>query len=171
VIVLEITVVIWLDAGTPSLIGGETMREFLLRGPPKARSLRGAAGAAFLLIAALVPLSGVAVPQEVQPTPEPDAGYNDLVAKHLRDSLKNLASLDGFAISAFRWVSSLKGWSWMACVRFEENRHPRMFAVFIKDGKVIDSRYAVQIDDCNTQTYVAFGAMGPTRAGVLGPLY
>jgi hypothetical protein len=65
----------------------------------------------------------------------------------------------------------LKGWSWMTCVRFEENRHPRMFAVFIKDGKVIDSRYAVQIDDCNTQTYAAFGAMGPTRAGVLGPLY
>jgi hypothetical protein len=46
-----------------------------------------------------------------------------------------------------------------------------MFAVFIKDGKVIDSRYAVQIDDCNTQTYAAFGGMGPTRAGVLGLLY
>jgi hypothetical protein len=43
--------------------------------------------------------------------------------------------------------------------------------VFIKDGKVIDSRYAVQTDACNAQTYAVFDAMGPTRAGVLGPLY
>jgi hypothetical protein len=147
------------------------MRELLLREPLKALSFRHAAGAAFLLIVALLPLSDVAVTQEVPTTPEPDPGYNDLVAKHLKDTLKNLASLDAFAISTFRWVSSLKGWSWMTCVRFEENRHPRIFAVFIKDGKVIDSRYAVQIDDCNTQTYATFGAMGPTRAGVLGPLY
>ena len=146
------------------------MREFLLRGPLKERSLLDAAGAAFLLIVALLPLSDVAAPQEM-PTSGPDPGYNDLVAKHLKNTFKNLASLDAFAISAFRWVSSLKGWSWMTCVRFEENRHPRMLAVFIKDGKVIDSRYAVQIDDCNTKTYAAFGAMGPTRAGVLGPLY
>jgi hypothetical protein len=43
--------------------------------------------------------------------------------------------------------------------------------LFIKDGKVIDGRYAVQTDACNTQTYAVFDAMGPTRAGVLGPLY
>jgi hypothetical protein len=98
------------------------MREFLLRGPLKERSLLDAAGAAFLLIVALLPLSDVAVPQEVPPTSEPDPGYNDVVAKHLKDTLKNLASLDAFAISAFRWVSSLKGWSWMTCVRQQYNQ-------------------------------------------------
>jgi hypothetical protein len=136
----------------------------------KARSSRHGAGVAFLLIVGLLPLSNVAVPQEM-PTSEPDPSYNGLVAKYLKDNFKNLASYDAFAISAFRWVSSLKGWSWMTCVSFEENRHPRMYALFIKDGKVIDSRYAVQIDACNTQTYAPFGAMGSTRAGVLGPLY
>jgi hypothetical protein len=145
------------------------VREFLLR-RLKASSSRGAVVAAFLLIAVLLPLSDAAVPQEM-PTSEPDAGYYDLVAKYLKDTFKNLASYDAFAISAFRWVSSLKGWSWVTCVRFEENGHPRTYAVFIKDGKVIDGRYAVQIDACNTQTYAAFGAMGSTRAGVLGPLY
>jgi hypothetical protein len=143
---------------------------FLSRERQKARSLRHHAGAAFLLLVTLLPLSDVAVPQET-PTSGPDPGYSDLVAKYLKDTFKNLASYEAFAISAFRWVSSLKGWSWMTCVRFEENRHPRTYAVFIQDGKVIDSRYAVQIDACNTQTYAAFGAMGPTRAGVLGPLY
>ena len=98
-------------------------------------------------------------------------GDNNLVAKYLKDTFKNLASYDAFAISAFRWVDSFKGWIWMTCVRFEENGHPRTYAAFIKDGKVIDSRYAVQIDACNTQTYAAFDAMGRTPAGVLGPLY
>ena len=133
----------------------------------KARSSRHGAGVAFLLIVGLLPLSNVAVPQEM-PTSEPDPSYNGLVAKYLKDNFKNLASYDAFAISAFRWVSSLKGWSWMTCVSFEENRHPRTYAVFIKDGKVIDSRYAAQIDDCNTQTYAPFGAMGSTRAGFWG---
>jgi hypothetical protein len=145
------------------------VREFLLRWL-KVGSSRGAAGAAFLLIAALLPLSDAAEPQEM-PTSEPDPGYYDLVAKYLKDTFKNLASYDAFAISAFRWVSSFKGWSWVTCVRFEENGHLRTYAVFIKDGKVIDGRYAVQIDACNTQAYAAFGAMGSIRAGVLGPLY
>ena len=100
-----------------------------------------------------------------------DPGYNKIVANHLNSIFKNRASYDAFAISAFRWVHSLKGWAWMTCVRFEDNGHPRTYAVFIQDGKVIDSRYAVQIDACNTETYAAFDAMGPSRAGVLGPLY
>jgi hypothetical protein len=105
------------------------------------------------------------------PASGPDPGYNNLVANHLKDIFKNRASYDAFAISALRWVHSFKGWAWMTCVRFEDNGHPRTYAVFIKDGKVIDSRYAVQTDACNTQTYAAFDAMGPARAGALGPLY
>ena len=59
----------------------------------------------------------------------------------------------------------------MTCVRFEDKGHPRTYAFFIKDGRVIDSRDAVQTDACNTQTYAVFDAMGPTRAGILGPLH
>ena len=88
-----------------------------------------------------------------------------------KTSSENRASYDAFAISDFRWVHSFKGWAWMTCVRFEDNGHPRTYVVFIKDGKVIDNRYAVQTDACNAQTYAAFDAMGPTRSGVLGPLY
>jgi hypothetical protein len=144
---------------------------FPLRERQRACSSRHAAGAALLLLVTLLPgCSDVALADEM-PASEPDPGYNNLVAKHLKDTFKNRASYDAFAISAFRWVHSFKGWAWMTCVRFEDNGHPRTYAVFIKDGKVIDSRYAVQTDACNTQTYAVFDAMGPTRAGVLGPLY
>jgi hypothetical protein len=134
------------------------------------RALRPAAGAALLLMVALLPLSDVAVSQEM-PTSGADPGYNKIVADYLKGIFKNRATYDAFAISAFRWVHSFKGWAWMTCVRFEDNGHPRTYAVFIQDGKVIDSRYDVQIDACSTETYAVFDAMGPSRAGVLGPLY
>ena len=134
------------------------------------RALRAAARAALLLTVVLLPLSDVAMPQDM-PASGVDPGFNKIVANHLNSIFKNRATYDAFATSAFRWVHSLKGWAWMTCVRFDDNGHPRTYAVFIQDGKVIDSRYAVQIDACNTETYAAFDAMGPSRAGVLGPLY
>jgi hypothetical protein len=132
------------------------------------RALRAAAGAALLLAVVLLPV--VAMPQDM-PASGPDPGYNKIVANHLKNIFQNRTTYDAFAISAFRWVHSLKGWAWMTCVRFEDNGHLRTYAVFIQDGKVIDSRYAVQIDACNAETYAGFDAMGPSRAGVLGPLY
>ena len=136
------------------------------------RALRHAAGAALLFTVVLLPAcSDVALPREEMPASGADPGYNKLVARHLKNIFKNRASYDAFAISDFRWVHSFKGWAWMTCVRFEDNGHPRTYVVFIKDGKVIDNRYAVQTDACNAQTYAAFDAMGPTRSGVLGPLY
>jgi hypothetical protein len=145
---------------------------FLLRERQRAYSSRHAAGAALLLLVTLLPgCSGVPLVDEM-PASEPDLpGYNNLVAKHLKATFKNLASYDAFAISAFRRAHSFKGWAWMTCVRFEDKGHPRTYALFIKDGTVIDSRYAVQTDACDTQTYAVFDAMGPTRAGILGPLY
>jgi hypothetical protein len=124
-----------------------------------------------LMFALLAGCSDLALPSEDMPVSGPDPGYNNLVANYLKNNFKNRASYDAFAISAFRWVHSFKGWAWMTCVRFEDSGHPRTYAVFIKDRNVINSRYAVQTDACNTQTYAAFDAMGPTRAGVLGPLY
>jgi hypothetical protein len=130
-------------------------------------ALRHAAAATLLLL----PACGDVAFSEEMPASGADPGYNKLVAKYLKATFTNRASYDAFAISAFRWVHSFKGWAWMTCVRFEDNGHPRTYAVFIKDGIVIDSRYDVQTDACNAQTYTAFDAMGPTRAGVLGPLY
>jgi hypothetical protein len=56
----------------------------------------------------------------------------NLVANYLKNTFKNRASYDAFAISAFRWVHSFSGWAWMTCVRFEDNGHPRAYAVVHK---------------------------------------
>jgi len=156
----------------PSRLNAKVMQGlFLLRERLRACSSRHAVGAALLLLVILPGCSGVPLVDEM-PGSEPDLpGYNKLVANHLKATFKNLASYDAFAISTFRRVHSFKGWVWMTCVRFEDKGHPRTYAFFIKDGTVIDSRYAVQTDACNTQTYGVFDAMGPTRAGILGPLY
>ena len=134
-------------------------------------ALRQGAGAALLLTIALLPrCSNLALPSEDIPPSGPDAGYTDLVAKYLKGAFKNPASYDAFAISGFRWVHSFKGWAWVTCVRFEDSGHPRTYVVFIKDGKAIDGRYAVQTDGCDTQTYAVFDAM-PKKTGGLQPLY
>jgi len=85
---------------------------------------------------------------------------------------KNQASYDAFEISPFRWVHSLKGWAWLTCVRFQDQGHPRVYSVFLKDGRVVDGRYAVVTDACDEQTYALFDAMrGAARPGIQSPLY
>ena len=131
-----------------------------------------AAGAALVLaIALLQGCSDLALPSEEAPASGADPSYNKLTANYLKNTFKDRASYDAFEISASRWVHSIKGWTWMTCIRFQDQGHPRTYVLFIKDRNILDSRYAVQTDACSTQTYVPFDAMGPTRAGVLGPLY
>ncbi len=126
------------------------------------------------LLLALLLLSGcseLALPNEEMPTAGADPSYLNVVAYYLKSVFKDQAYYDAFEISAFRWVHSLKGWSWLTCVRFQDRGHPRIYAVFVRDGRVVDGRYAVQTDACDTQTYVLFEAMRAVRPGIQSPLY
>jgi hypothetical protein len=60
-------------------------------------ALRHAAAATLLLLPAC---SDVALPSEDMPAFGPDPGYNNLVANYLKNTFKNRASYDAFAISA-----------------------------------------------------------------------
>lgn len=137
--------------------------------------VRHAACAALLL--ALLLLSGctdLALPNEEMPPAGADPGYASLVAHYLKNLFKNqAASYSAFEISPFRWVHSLKGWTWLTCVRFQEQGYQRVYAVFLKDGKVVDGRYAVVTDACNEQTYALFDEMKVVggRPGIQSPLY
>jgi hypothetical protein len=140
---------------------------------------RGAFVATFVAIlvpvlAALPGCSEIALSNSSTP-PGGQPPYVSLAAKYLQSALKDRQSYDGFEISGPRWVTALKGWSWLTCVRFHDHGHTRIYAIFIQDDIVSDARYAVETDACEAQTYTQFdlvsGELGRPTAPVQPPLY
>ena len=70
--------------------------------------------------------------------------------------MRNRPAFEGFEISGLRWVHSLKGWSWLACVHFLDHGHLRTYALFLQNDVVVEGRYAVQSDSCAAQSYTSF---------------
>jgi hypothetical protein len=118
--------------------------------------------------------SQIALPDSAQPlTPQPP--YVSLAAKYLQSALKDVRAYEDFEISPLRWVNTMKGWSWLACVRFHERGHTRIYAIFIQGDVVSDARYAVETDTCEAQTYTQFdlisGVLGRPTAPMQQPIY
>ncbi len=113
--------------------------------------------------------------QAASPPPPPPPAYVSLSAQYLMATLKDRFAYAGFAISGLRWVATVKGWAWLACVHFQDRGHLRSYAIFIQDNAVVDARYAVETDGCATQTYTPFdlvtGAFGQPTPPVQPPLY
>ena len=108
------------------------------------------------------------------PPAQPPA-YVSLSAQYLLSTLKDRSAYSGFAISGLRWVDSMKGWAWLACIHFQDHGQLRSYAIFIQDNAVVDARYAVETDACASQTYTPFdlvtGELGRPTAPVQPPLY
>jgi hypothetical protein len=113
--------------------------------------------------------SGEATPPTTQPP------FVSLAAEYLQSVLKDRAAYDDFEISGLRWVHSITGWNWLACVHFHDHGHLRSYALFIQDNAVTNSRYAVETDACEAQTYTPFdlvtGVLGRPTAPVQPALY
>jgi hypothetical protein len=126
------------------------------------------------MLAALPGCSEIALSNSAAP-PGAQPPYVSIAAKYLQAVLKDVRSYDGFEISGLRWVNTVKGWNWLACVRFHDHGHMRIYAIFIQDGVVSDARYAVETDACEAQTYTQFdlisGELGRPTAPVQPPLY
>jgi hypothetical protein len=126
------------------------------------------------MLAALPGCSEIALSNSAAP-PGAQPPYVALAAKYLQAALKDVRSYDGFEISGLRWVNTIKGWNWLACVRFHDHGHLRIYAIFIQDDVVSDARYAVETDACEAQTYTQFdlisGELGRPTAPVQPPLY
>jgi hypothetical protein len=85
--------------------------------------------------------------------------YQEMIAGHLRHVLKNSSGYDSYEISEPRWVHSIKGWTWLTCVRFTDRGHPRTYVVFFDNEKIVDDRFSVQTDNCDAQAYSPFERM------------
>ncbi len=139
-------------------------------------SLRNAMQRAVLasMLIALPGCSEIALSNNAMP-PGAEPAYVSLAAKYLQSVLNDVRSYDGFEISGLRWVNTVKGWSWLACVRFHDHGHLRIYAIFIQNDAVNDARYAVETDTCEVQTYTQFdlisGELGRPTAPVQPPLY
>jgi hypothetical protein len=141
------------------------------------RYLQNAAYAALLLLAAAVlpGCSGLASTSEEPPLTGPDPASNKVVANYLNATFKDRTLYNAFEISDFRWVQTIKGWNWLTCIRFQDHGHPRIYAIFIKGSAIVDSRYAVQTDGCDTPNYTSFDLMAAATSvaspGALEPLH
>lgn len=116
----------------------------------------------------------IALPNSTEPL-GPQPPYVSLAAKYMQANVKDLRAYDGFEISPLRWVSTLKGWSWLACVRFHDHGHGRIYAIFYQNDVVSDARYAVETDSCEAQSYTQFdlisGVLGQPTAPTQEPIY
>ena len=124
-----------------------------------------AAGAlvAALLLAHCSALSSDAAPMA------PPSDYGVLIANALK-SFKGFAEYGQFQISGLRWVHATTGWSWLACVRYQDHGHPRVYAFFINNGAVVNARYDIVMDQCGAQQYVPFDPATGTIATPPAPL-
>lgn len=134
-----------------------------------------AARAALLLPLFLLGCSALSLPKEDAPVSGPDPKYNALIATHIKRSFKDYASYEAFEISDFRWVHSVKGWTWLTCVRFQDKGRRLTYALFIKEDDIAEDRYAVVTDACDAQNYSPFALLTGTKSyssgGLLEPLY
>jgi hypothetical protein len=98
------------------------------------------------LSAALSRCAGLAASNAEMPVTGPDPSYRTVVMTHLKQVLKNYSVYNTFEISDPRWVHSIKGWTWLTCVRFRDQDREYSYALFLDGNRIVDDRFAVQID-------------------------
>ena len=133
-------------------------------------------GWALLPALTLIGCTAIDFTKQQAPAAGPDGrAYNGLVADDLKKSFADPSVYSSFEISEFRWVHSLKGWNWRVCVRFQEQERQRSYVLFIKDNSIVDSRYAVETDACDSESYsplnVGIGATYRAAPGGQEPIY
>ena len=95
----------------------------------------------------------------------PEPAYRFIIANSLAGIVGSPSGAGTFEISGLRRVDSLKGPSWLACIKVQNfPQLPHHYAVFLQKDRVVDSRLSVLIDQCELQTYLPFDWMADANA-------
>jgi hypothetical protein len=87
-----------------------------------------------------------------------EPNYRRIVADNIRTLFPNKPVLGDLEISGVRVVDHLKGKAWRTCLKLDANANAQHYAIFIQDGKIIDSRASIIIDQCGKEAYEPFDA-------------
>ena len=95
----------------------------------------------------------------------PEPAYRFIIANGLTAIVGDPAKAGTFEISAARRVNSLKGPSWVVCIKTQKfPLLPQYHAVFLQRERVVDSRLSVLIDHCELQSYSPFDWIADANA-------
>jgi hypothetical protein len=95
----------------------------------------------------------------------PEPAYRFVIANGLAAIVGDPAKAGTFQISGARRVDSLKGASWVVCIKTQNfPLLPRYYAVFLQREHVVDSRLSVLIDQCELQSYSPFDWIADANA-------
>jgi hypothetical protein len=95
----------------------------------------------------------------------PEPAYRFIIANSIGGIVGSAAPAGTFEISALRRVDSLKGPSWLVCIRTQNfPQLPHHYAVFLQNERVVNSRLSVLIDQCEMQTYLPFDWVAEANA-------
>jgi hypothetical protein len=121
------------------------------------------------VLAVAVALGGCSASELVHnwaPGPVPDLSqpnYRRIVADNIKTVFPNQPSLGVLEISGVRPVDHLKGRAWLTCLKLDALGTPQTYAIFIQDGKIIDSRVGILIDQCHKEAYTPFDISPPAK--------
>ena len=87
--------------------------------------------------------------------PEPASRF--IIANRLKEVVGDPAGAGTLEISSARRIDSLKGASWVTCIKQQKfPLPPRFYAAFIQRQQLVDSRLSVLIDQCELQSFATF---------------
>jgi hypothetical protein len=115
---------------------------------------------ALALLGACTSVMSPDMPEDLEAGP---GDYRTLVAKHLA-GLKERASMGPIEISPLRRTRLAQPGDWMACVRTTVQERPTYLAFFMREGRVLDQRIAVLIDECTQEQFQPLPEYRPAPA-------
>ncbi len=85
---------------------------------------------------------------------EPD--YRAIVGNTIGSIVGDTSKAGVMEISGPRRVDAFKGPAWLVCLKSNIYALPRYYAAFIQNERVVESRLAVVLDQCEGQPYTLF---------------